>query len=271
VSALGKVTAKKVGKATITAKVGTKSFTCKVTVKPLKVTVKFNPNGGALSQGAATSKKINSGSAYGSLPNANRTGYAITGWYTEASGGTLITKSSIVEAKSPITLYAHWIIKFDIKSSVLNKIGMTLGNLKKGNEKLAYIVVPPEKTIPYKGNYLYKSYYSVGGAKSWYAIESMFPFSNPADISENSDSKISYVGGLAGTLIPELKAKGKIPRNDFVKALGAKVTKYYNDPASDYAGVLDINYKNKYSIKILCGVNAKNIKSSNVIEIHKLK
>ena len=43
------------------------------------------------------------------LPNPKRTGYTFQGWYTEASGGTLVGKGSVsYTPNSTLTLYAHW-------------------------------------------------------------------------------------------------------------------------------------------------------------------
>lgn len=70
-----------------------------------KYKVAFNANGGTLSSSEKIryvkySKKI------GSLPSPTRTGYAFLGWYTKKSGGTKITSSRVVKAKT--TFYAHW-------------------------------------------------------------------------------------------------------------------------------------------------------------------
>lgn len=43
---------------------------------------------------------------YGALPKVNRTGYLFQGWYTQASGGTQVTRQSICSGNG--TLYAHW-------------------------------------------------------------------------------------------------------------------------------------------------------------------
>ncbi len=51
------------------------------------------------------------GSPYGDLPTPNPpTGYSFSGWYTAASGGTLVTSSTTVTIASNHTLYAHWTV-----------------------------------------------------------------------------------------------------------------------------------------------------------------
>lgn len=66
-------------------------------------TVTFDANGGTAS-GSYT--KVAAGSEIGTLPSATREGYAFLGWYTEKSGGTQITSSTIIT--SDLTVYAQW-------------------------------------------------------------------------------------------------------------------------------------------------------------------
>lgn len=68
-------------------------------------TVTFNANGGSTLQ---SSKVVTSGQIYGNLPTPSRNGYIFEGWYTEKSGGSLITPITIVNLKGNQTLYAHW-------------------------------------------------------------------------------------------------------------------------------------------------------------------
>ena len=71
--------------------------------------VSFNPNDGG---GVLEERKVYYGlpylSSYPSLPTPTRTGYTFNGWYTEASGGTLITGDSIVSIADNHSLYAQW-------------------------------------------------------------------------------------------------------------------------------------------------------------------
>lgn len=67
--------------------------------------VKFNANGGSVSK---TSKSVMNGLTYGSLPTPTRSGYKFNGWYTKASGGTKVTKNTIVSKTKNHKLYAHW-------------------------------------------------------------------------------------------------------------------------------------------------------------------
>ncbi len=47
-------------------------------------------------------------SAYGELAKTQRVGYTFEGWYTAKTGGTQITKDTIVKTPNHHTLYAHW-------------------------------------------------------------------------------------------------------------------------------------------------------------------
>lgn len=72
---------------------------------PTPVTVTFDPNGGSVSTKA---KVVYPGETYGELPVPVRSGFSFDGWYTAASGGTLITEKSTVDSASSHTLYAQW-------------------------------------------------------------------------------------------------------------------------------------------------------------------
>ena len=69
-------------------------------------TVTFNANGGNLSGNSYITVKT--GSRYGTLPTATKSGYTFDGWYTSGSGGTRITENTTVSLTGNQTLYAHW-------------------------------------------------------------------------------------------------------------------------------------------------------------------
>lgn len=82
--------------------------------KSYKVT--FNGNGGTPSTSFFLAvKNIPYGYGFG-LPTATRSGFTFVGWFTQPTGGTLITSSSHNNGAA-ITLYAHW-----IEQTPLNKI-----------------------------------------------------------------------------------------------------------------------------------------------------
>ena len=68
-------------------------------------TVTFNANGGTT---PTASKTVTYGSAYGTLPTPVRDGYAFTGWFTAADGGSEVKATDTVAITSNQTLYAHW-------------------------------------------------------------------------------------------------------------------------------------------------------------------
>lgn len=65
-------------------------------------TVAFNGNGG---EPSVQTIMYPSGSKYGSLPSATRSGYILTGWFTAATGGTRVEPGDVVSAQP---LYAQW-------------------------------------------------------------------------------------------------------------------------------------------------------------------
>ena len=73
----------------------------------LKVTVTLDANGGSVSPAF---KDVVYNGLYGELPTPNRSGYSFLGWYTAASGGDLVTSSTVVSTSAIHSFYAHWSI-----------------------------------------------------------------------------------------------------------------------------------------------------------------
>ena len=69
-------------------------------------TVTFAKNDG--SSNSAGTSTVTYDAKYGNLPTVSRTGYTFVGWFTAISGGTQITKDTIVKITEAQTLYAHW-------------------------------------------------------------------------------------------------------------------------------------------------------------------
>ena len=72
---------------------------------PQTYIVTLNPNEGSVSP---TTINVFAGEQYGTLPTPTRSGHVFTGWYTAASGGTLVQNTTIVTKEYNHTLYARW-------------------------------------------------------------------------------------------------------------------------------------------------------------------
>lgn len=120
------------------------------------VTVYFNSDGATVGN-----KNVSYGSKYGILPSVKKTGSSFEGWYTAASGGSLVTEDTAMKKTSDHILYAHWSsgtykIIFDAaggtvsQTSVLRNYGDRFGSL-------------PTATRPY---YTFKGWYTADGVKA---------------------------------------------------------------------------------------------------------
>ncbi|MCR5267875.1 MAG: InlB B-repeat-containing protein, partial [Lachnospiraceae bacterium] len=69
--------------------------------------VTFDANGGTLGGGVWT-VNLAYDSPYGTLVTPTRKGYNFAGWYTEPTGGTPVTASTLVKIADAHTLYARW-------------------------------------------------------------------------------------------------------------------------------------------------------------------
>ncbi len=73
------------------------------------IVVTFDSNGGnALSE---NTKIVYYGQLYGDMPTPTRTNYDFVGWYTEKSGGDIVSSETSVSSLANQTLYAHWSAK----------------------------------------------------------------------------------------------------------------------------------------------------------------
>lgn len=75
------------------------------TWKAATYTISFDANGGSA---VSSTMEVSYGGTYGALPTTSRTGYNFKGWYTAATGGTLIEEGDSVRVSADTTLYAQW-------------------------------------------------------------------------------------------------------------------------------------------------------------------
>ena len=100
-------------------------------------TLTYNVNGG--NAVSPTSKIVQYGSAYGTLPTPTKNSdaeftYAFADWYTAASGGTQVTANTIMGAGNT-TIYAHWTA---IRRSYTIGYQTTYGSLNRTSQSVAY-------------------------------------------------------------------------------------------------------------------------------------
>ena len=77
-----------------------------IVVEPVTIRkVAFNVNGG--DELAEPEKRYIDGRALGAMPEPTRSGYAFSGWFTAAEGGTPVTADTVVTGG--MTVYAHWV------------------------------------------------------------------------------------------------------------------------------------------------------------------
>lgn len=65
----------------------------------------YNPMGGTMQE---TSKVVDVGSAYGTLPTPTMSGWTFTGWFTAETGGTQVTSATIMQSAGNVVIYARW-------------------------------------------------------------------------------------------------------------------------------------------------------------------
>lgn len=90
-------------------------------------TLTFDANGGTAPLPA--NKSVTYGSAYGTLATTSRSGHALKGWFTAASGGTQVTDVTAVATASDHTVYAQWTVDLTASASAWHYIRGEAENL----------------------------------------------------------------------------------------------------------------------------------------------
>ena len=119
-----------------------------------KAMVTLNANGGSVSP---TSVEVFMGDYYSNLPTPTRSGYSFAGWYTAATGGTLVSSSTQVTDSSARTLYAHWkenVVKVTVS---LNANG---GTVSSGTLELVVGGTYGNLPTPTKSGYTFNGWYT---------------------------------------------------------------------------------------------------------------
>lgn len=117
-------------------------------------TVTFDPNGGSVSN---NSKTVTYGSNYGTLPTPTRNGYTFDGWYTSASGGSLVTSNVTVRLTYNQTLYAHW---SETKQTYTLYFDPDGGNVDTNSKRVTYGEYYGELPTPYRDGYTFEGWYT---------------------------------------------------------------------------------------------------------------
>ncbi len=110
--------------------------TYKVITLSQPVLVKFNPNGGTVTE---ETRNVFPGNSIGILPYPTRNGYVFEGWFTKASGGVEITSDEIIT--QAIEYYAQWtdeseIIVARIGENEYHSLQAAINSVPKNNEEV---------------------------------------------------------------------------------------------------------------------------------------
>lgn len=83
--------------------------------KPTTATLSFIRNYNSSDNTVLLSRTVTYNSAYGSLLEPERTGYAFLGWYTQREGGVRVTSATLHQTVGNVNIYARWsVLELDI-------------------------------------------------------------------------------------------------------------------------------------------------------------
>jgi uncharacterized repeat protein (TIGR02543 family) len=92
---------------------------------------------------------------YGELPFPTFTGYFFDGWYTQESGGSLVSATDIVNLTNFQILYAHWIAKTPTIVFYANS-----GNLAQATKIVTFNGTYGELPVPTLAHYVFEGWYT---------------------------------------------------------------------------------------------------------------
>ena len=82
-----------------------------------KYVISFDPNGGS---GDCYDVTVEGGTGNRAFPAVARPGCTFDGWFTEADGGEKITDETLPKLSTDLTLYAHWIFRYQTAEPVFS-------------------------------------------------------------------------------------------------------------------------------------------------------
>ncbi len=122
-------------------------------------TLTYDANGGTSTK---STKQIYYGEKFGALKTISASGLEFLGWYTSATGGTLVTSDSIVTIAGNQTVYAHWQTKQPTIRFLANG-----GYLYTGSSKNTFIKINKEYgkaygalPVPVRTGYSFQGWYT---------------------------------------------------------------------------------------------------------------
>ena len=132
--------------------------------------VAFDPNGGTVSP---TTKRVQVGEKYGTLPTPTKAGNTFLGWFTDLSEGEQITEDSVFDSEGGITLYAHWSVNsyyLDVNGKLDGNTSGSLGvygtfDVYINDSLVANDVNDYYQTVPYGSTYEIKDIKATSGHK----------------------------------------------------------------------------------------------------------
>jgi uncharacterized repeat protein (TIGR02543 family) len=179
-------------------------------------TINFNGNGGTVSP-ISKPLSVPPDTTVGGLPVPDRTDMVFTGWYTSASGGTLVADDTLISEvawiNNAITLYAQWSDRITTYRFIYNAGGGTVSPASKD------VLLPPnvnagDLAFPVKDGSLFMGWYTAendGGSKVT-PDTALNAFSGTGDIIEvtlyalwRAGTSITYTinfNGNGGTVTP---------------------------------------------------------------------
>ena len=196
-------------------------------------TLTYDVNGGnALSP---DHKSVTYNTAYGELPTPTRTGYTFVGWYTQATGGTAVSSSTIMGA-GDVTIHAHWTaniytVQFDKQS----------GSGGTASVNATYDSAMPSATAPSRTGYTFAGYYtSPNGGGTQYYDENMVSVSywnittNPSTLYAKWTVKqytvnLDKQGGTGGTSSVTVNYDSAMPSATAPSRTGYTFKGYYSE------------------------------------------
>lgn len=138
------------------------AYTLDENLRNEKFIVTFDTNGGIP---ITDIKEVAYGACYGELPTPVKEGYVFAGWYTDETGGIMVTDKSRYRFDRDSTLYAHW----RTKDSIIYTVSFDLngGSCEIKNQEVEYGKEYGSLPTPSKAGSTFEGWYTAmsGGSR----------------------------------------------------------------------------------------------------------
>lgn len=231
----------------------------------------FDANGGSVEN---NKQPVIPGDKYWKLPTSTRKDYTFNGWFTSKTGGTQVTKNTVVTNSASYTLYAHWTYKSTTTpiSNCTISLATTLYTYDGTAKKPSVTVKDGSKTLTNGTDYTVSYSNNTNTGTATVTITGKGNYTGTASktftINSKSISSTSVTLGTTSYTYDGTAKKPSVTVKDGTKTLtsGTDYTVSYSNNTNAGTATVTITGKGNYTrtVSKTFTINAKSLSSTTV-------